>query len=159
MEFFGGYAYVRLNASGYASIVRGALGSFGWNVKPWLQIVADSSYSLAMASGTKNILYGNHFGLRFLHRGRDKWGATPFVEVLFGGSRVDTTIGGSGGYKSSDDGFSIKAGGGLDINLSPHFAIRLFNVDYYRIPFISNSQNNYWASSGIVLRLRGGRPQ
>ena len=156
MELFGGYAYVRFGSGGYGSNGNGALGSFGWDVKPWLQIVADASYNRMTITGTKNVLYGNHFGLRFFRRVRNTWGATPFVEVLFGGSRVDTTI---GSFSSSDNGFSIRAGSGLDISLSPHFVIRLFDVDYYRTPFLSNSQNNYWASSGIVLRLGGGRPQ
>ncbi len=160
VELFAGYAYVGFGSGGYGSnINNGALGSFGWNVKPWLQIVADASYSLAMASGTKNVIYGNHGGLRFFHRGRNKWGASPFIEALFGGTRVDTTVSGPGGYQTSDRGFSIKAGGGLDLDISPHFAIRLFDVNYYRIPFIVSSQNNYWASAGIILRLGGGRPQ
>ncbi len=158
-EFFAGYMYLRLSGSGYGSNIHGALGSFGWNVKPWLQMVADTSYSVATVSGTRTVLYGNHFGPRIFHRARNKRGATPFAEVLIGGSRADTTVGGSGGYKFSDNGFSIKAGGGLDWRLSPHVTMRLFDVDYYRTPFLSTAQNNYLASSGIVLRLFGRRTQ
>jgi hypothetical protein len=157
VELFGGYAFARLDGAGTGSNLNGALGSFGWNAKPWLQIVADSSYSVVTASGTKNVLYGNHYGPRFFRRGRNRWGATPFVEALFGGSRADTTVSGSGGYTSSDSSFSIKVGGGLDINPSRRFEIRLFDVDYYRTSFGLNvHQNNYWASTGIVLRLFGG---
>src|SRR5438445_9177764 len=58
------------------------MGSFGWNIKPWLQIVADTSYNTVTISGTKNILYGNHFGARYFHRGRNRWGLTPFAEAL-----------------------------------------------------------------------------
>ncbi len=158
-EFFGGYAFVRFSGSGYGSNIHGALGSFGWNVKPWLQMVADSSYSVTTVTGTKTVLYGNHFGPRILFRPRNGRGATPFVEVLAGGSRVDTTVGGIGGYKASDNGFSIKAGGGLDWKLSPHVTVRLFDADYYRTPFITGAQNNYWVSSGVVLRLFGAGPQ
>jgi len=155
-EFFGGYAYTRFSGGGYGSSLHGALGSFGWNVRPWLEIVTDTSYSFATVGGTKNVLYGNHSGFRFFHRARNQRGASPFVEALVGGSRIDTTV---GALKVSDNGFSIKAGGGLDLKLSPHFSIRLFDADYYRIPFLTNSQNNYWVSSGIVLRLFGGRAQ
>ena len=155
VELFVGYAYARFDSGGY---INGALGSFGWNLKPWLQIVTDTSYSLATPNGGKNALYGSHLGPRFFHRGRNKWGASPFMEALFGRSRLDTTISGPGGYQTSDKGFSIKVGGGLDLNISPHFAIRLFNVDYYRTSFILYSQNNYWASAGIALRFGGGRP-
>lgn len=157
LELFGGYAFARLAGGGPASNVNGALGSFGWNAKPWLQITADTSYNVVTVSGTKNVLYGNHYGPRYFHRGHNRWGATPFAEALFGGSRADTTVGGTGGYKTSDSTFSMKVGGGLDIHPSRHFDIRLFDVDYYRTSFGTNlHQNNYWVSAGIVLRLFGG---
>ena len=157
MELFGGYAFTRLDGGGPGSSLNGAMGSFGWNVKPWLQIVADSSYSVVTVSGTKNVLYGNHFGPRYFHRGRNRWSATPFVEALVGGTRADTTTTGAGGYTTSNSSLSMKVGGGLDIHPSRHFEIRLFDVDYYRTSFGTNlHQNNYWASAGIVLRLFGG---
>jgi hypothetical protein len=82
------------------------------------------------------------------------------VEALVGGSRSDTTVSGIGGYKYSDSTISYKVGGGLDINPSRHFQIRLFDVDYYRTSFgLNANQNNYWASTGIVLRLFGGRSE
>lgn len=155
VELFGGFAYVRFGTGGY---INGALGSFGWNVKPWLQIVTDTSYSLATPIGARNVLYGSHLGPRFFYRGLNKWGATPFIEALFGRSRLDTTISGPGGFQISNTAFSIKVGGGLDLNISPHIAIRLLDVDYYRTPFIVYSQNNYWASTGIVLRFGAARP-
>ncbi len=146
-----------MNNGATGSNLNGAMGSFGWNVKPWLQIVADSSYSVVTISGTKNVLYGNHFGPRFFRRGRNRWNATPFVEALFGGSRADTTVSGAAGYTTSNNGFSMKAGGGLDIHASRRFDIRLFDADYYRTSFGTNlHQNNYWISTGIVLRLFGG---
>lgn len=155
MDFFGGYAYVRSGSGSgtYGSNVHGALGSFGWNVKPWLQLVADTSYSVSTASGARNVIYGNHYGPRLFVPARNRRRATPFVEALFGGSRIDTT---SGGYKVSANGFSFKAGGGLDVNLSRNLTVRLFDVDYYRMSFLTTSKHNYWASSGIVLRLFGG---
>ncbi len=156
VELFGGYAFVRFNNGGY---INGGVGSLGWNVRPWVQIVTDTSYSLAMPSGTKNVLYAGHLGPRFFYPGQNKWGASPFVEALFGVSRLDTTVSGPGGYQSLVRGFSIKAGGGLDLNLSPRFAIRLFDVDYYRTPFIAYSHDNFWAFAGIVLRLGQRRPQ
>src|SRR5439155_9059209 len=128
--------------------------SFGWNVKPWLQIVGDSSYNVITVSGAKNVLYGNHYGPRLFRRGRNRWGIIPFVEALAGGSRLDVTVSGAGGYKTSESCFSIKVGGGLDIKPSRHLEIRLIDVDFYRTTFGTNlHQNNYWASTGIVLRL------
>jgi hypothetical protein len=158
VELFGGYSFARLvGAGGTASNLNGAMGSFGWNLKPWLQIVADSSYNFITVGSTKNILYGNHYGPRYFHRRQNRWGLTPFAEALFGATRADTTISGTGGYTTSANSFSIKAGGGLDIRPSRRLEIRLFDIDYYRTSFGPNlHQNNYWASTGIVIRLFGG---
>jgi len=157
IELFGGYGFARLDGGGTWSNLNGALGSVGWNVKPWLQIVADTSYDVVTVSGTKTVLYGNHYGPRLFGRMRNRWGITPFVEGLVGGSRADTTVSGTGGYSASDSSISYKVGGGLDIKASRHFEIRLFDVDYYRTSFGTNvHQNNYWASTGIVIRLFGG---
>jgi len=158
LELYGGYTFARLvGGAGTATNLNGAMGSFGWNVKPWLQIVGDSSYNVVTISGTKNVLYGNHFGPRYVHRGRNRWGLTPFVEALVGGSRSDTSVAGSSAYNTSANCISYKAGGGVDIHPSRHIDIRLFDVDYYRTAFGTNlHQNNYWASTGIVIRLFGG---
>jgi hypothetical protein len=158
IELFGGYSFARFdNGGGTASNLSGGLGSFGWNVKPWVQIVADTSYNVVTVSGTKNVLYGNHYGPRFFGRTRNRWGITPFVEGLVGGSRADTTVSGTGGYKTSVNSISYKLGGGIDMRPSRHIEIRLFDVDYYRTSFGTNlQQNNYWASTGIVIRLFGG---
>ena len=158
IELFGGYGFARLDGgAGVASNLHGAMGSIGWNVAPWLQIVADSSYNVVTITGTKNVLYGNHYGPRAFLRGRNRWGITPFVEGLVGGSRTDTTVSGTGGYTTSVNCISFKAGGGLDIRTSRHLTIRLLNVDYYRTSFGTNvHQNNYWASAGIIVRFLGG---
>jgi hypothetical protein len=157
VEVFGGYAFARIGGGGTFTNFNGVLGSFGLNVKPWLQIVADTSYSMVNIGTTKNVLYGNHYGPRYFHRSRLRWGATPFAEGLFGASRADTTISGVGGYTTSQNSFSYKIGGGLDLHPSSHWEVRLFDVDYYRTSFGPNvHQNSYWASAGIVLRLFGG---
>lgn len=159
MDFFGGYAFARLGSAGTATNMSGAMGSFGLNVKPWLQIVADTSYSVVTISGTKNVLYGNHYGPRIFPHGRTRFGITPFVEALFGGSRADATVSGTGGYTVSDSTFSIKAGGGFDMKVSRMFEVRVLDADYYRTSFGGVTQNNYWISTGIVLRLFGGRSE
>jgi hypothetical protein len=161
LELYGGYSFARLvGSAGTSSNLNGGMGSIGWNIKPWLQIVGDSSYNLVTISGTKNVLYGNHFGPRYFHRSRNRWGITPFVEGLVGGSRVDTSVSGSSAYNTSTNCLSYKAGGGIDIHPSRHIDIRLFDVDYYRTAFGTNlHQNNYWASTGIVVRLFGGNSE
>ena len=159
VELSGGYAFARFDTSGRTANGNGVLGSFGWNVKPWLQIVLDTSYNKSSANGTRNVLYGNHYGPRFFYRTHNRFGLTPFAEFLVGGSHVTTTASGAGGLQASDTGFSIKTGGGLDFNLSPHFALRLIDADYYRTPFFGTHQNTIWLTTGFVLRLGGARPE
>jgi hypothetical protein len=161
-EFYGGYAFARMGGSGggTSSNLNGAMGSVGLTLRPWLQIVGDSTYSYVTVAGTKNVLYGNHFGARYFYRSRNRWGATPFFEGLVGGSRADTTITGTGGYTTSQNCLSYKAGGGLDIHPTRHWEIRVIDVDYYRTAFGTNlHQNNYWVTTGVVLHLFGGGPQ
>jgi hypothetical protein len=161
IELFGGYGFARLDGGGGSfTNTNGVLGSFGWNIKPWLQIVADSSYSVVTVNGVKNTLYGNHWGPRIFRRVRNRWGATPFVEALVGGSRADTSVSGTGGYSTSNIGLSYKIGGGVDLHPTRHFEIRVVDFDYYRTSFGTNlHQNNYFVSAGIVLRLFGGRSE
>jgi hypothetical protein len=160
LELYGGFAFARLVSGGSSTNFNGALGSVGWNFKPWLQIVGDTSYSLVTVNGTKNVLYGNHYGPRYYYRSRNRWNITPFAEAFVGGSRSDTTVGGSGGYNTSANSLSFKVGGGIDFHPSRRWEIRLFDADYYRTSFGTNAhQNNYWISTGIVLRLFGGRSE
>ena len=156
VEAFGGYAFTRFDGGGTWTNIHGGMGSVGVNIKPWLQIVADTSYNAVTLSGTKNVVYGNHYGPRLFPRGRSRMGMRPFVEALFGGTRIDTSVSGTNIYDTSDSSFSMKFGGGLDWKLSRLVEVRVLNVDYYRTKFGGVSQNNYWASTGVVLRFFGG---
>jgi hypothetical protein len=159
VELYGGYAFARMGGAGSSGTnMNGGLGAFGWNAKPWLQVVGDTSYSTTTISGTKNVLYGNHFGTRLIYRGHVRWGLLPFVEGLVGGSSLKTSVSGAGGYTASTgSAISYKVGGGLDIHPSKRWEIRLFDFDYYRTTFTGSTQpNNYWISTGVVLRLFGG---
>lgn len=156
MELFGGYSFARFTSAGTSTNLNGAMGSFGYNFKPWLQIIGDTTYNFVTVSGVKTILYGNHFGGRFYYRRGSRWNLTPFVEGLVGGSRLDTKVSGVGGYSTSTNCISYKVGGGLDYHASRRWKIRIINVDYYRTTFgTGTAQNNYWASAGVVLRLFG----
>ena len=157
LELYGGFAFARMQgASGYSSTnFNGALGSFGVNVRPWLQLVGDSSYNFVTVSGTKNVLYANHYGPRFYYRGLHRLNITPFAEALVGGSRADVTP--SGGSTISQNCISYKVGGGIDYRASRRWEVRAIDFDYYRTSFGTNTQQtNYSISAGVVLRLFGG---
>lgn len=161
LEFFGGFSFARFNGgSGASNNLLGTLGSFGINLTSWLQATGDTSYNVVTVSGTKNVLYGNHFGPRVFYRWRNRWNVTPFGEALIGGSRLDTTVSGTGGSFTSSNCLSYKVGGGVDVRASRHFEIRVIDFDYYRTAFGTNlHQSNYWVSAGVVLRLFGGSTQ
>jgi hypothetical protein len=158
LELAGAYAFARMGGAGSLSNLNGAVGTFGWNVKSWIQVTADTSYSMVTSGNTKNVLFGNHYGPRFFYRVRNRWGITPFGEALVGGSDLRTTVSGTGGYTAaSGSSFSYKVGGGIDMHPSHRWEIRLLDVDYYRTSFVANThQSNYWISTGVVLRLFGG---
>jgi len=158
-EMFGGFSYARLSDSGVSTNTKGVVGSFAWNAKPWLQLVADTSYNVGSYNGVNVTLYGNHYGVRVFHRERNSWRASPFAEVLVGGSHVNNTVSGAGGLQFTDLGFSMKMGGGVDFNLTPHFAVRVFDADYYRTSLFGAHQNNIWLTTGFVIRLGGARPE
>jgi len=158
-EMFGGFSYARLSDSGVSTNTKGVVGSFAWNAKPWLQLVADTSYNVGSYNGVNVTLYGNHYGARVFHRERNSWRASPFAEVLVGGSHVNNTVSGSSGLQFTDLGFSMKMGGGVDFNLTPHFAVRVFDADYYRTSLFGAHQNNIWLTTGFVIRLGGARPE
>lgn len=82
----------------------------------------------------------------------------PFAHVLLGVTNLnESDFSGS----ISDNAFSLKLGGGLDVAFSQHFAIRLAEFNYYmtRFPITSvvntngqDHQNNITFGVGVVIR-------
>lgn len=61
------------------------------------------------------------------------------------------------GAMTSADSLAVKAGGGLNVRLAPHLALRAFEADYLRtqLPNATNNvQNNLRLGAGVVLRFR-----
>jgi hypothetical protein len=52
---------------------------------------------------------------------------TPYVQFLFGGAYEWGVIGASG-VSTTQNGFALAAGGGLDINITQHFAVKPFQI-------------------------------
>src|SRR5207253_4388643 len=46
VELYSGYTFDRVGSGGTSSNLSGGMGSCAYNLKPWLQIVGDASYSL-----------------------------------------------------------------------------------------------------------------
>jgi opacity protein-like surface antigen len=93
-------------------------------------------------------------------------GLEPFAHVLFGFTNLQLAPSGSLGFPSeSATKFSMKLGGGIDVKLVSHFAVRLAEVNYYRTTFsptdftfgfpgpgTKDSQNNFTFGAGLVVR-------
>jgi opacity protein-like surface antigen len=157
LELYGGYDYVRFNINANVSGQppsqifngNGGGGELIYNVNNWLGVLGDVSGVWATSSSKAGAAIPYLFGPRAsLPRG----GITPFVQVLFGGvltsSGIETI-----GWQSH---FAMTAGGGLEIRVSKHWAIRPVQAEYFltKIPDgLNNRQNNFHLSAGIVSRF------
>jgi len=91
----------------------------------------------------------------------------PFAHALFGFTNLQLNPAGSipGAAAESATNFSLKLGGGLDVAMSPHFAVRVGEFNYYYTKFqptdysfgfpgpgLNSHQNNITFGVGVVLR-------
>jgi len=113
------YSYFRLGGSGGLN-QNGVSGSVAYNPNRWLGIVGDFGGYHASPAGVSLNTYTYLFGPRLTLRNPTK--INPFAQALFGGSRIS---GGGGGSNQ----FAYSVGGGVDIGLLPHLALRP-QVDY-----------------------------
>ncbi len=96
---------------------------------------------------------GARYSLRFKHSR-----TTLFGQLLGGqafGSNSSFPV--SGGSTPSQNAEVMKAGGGLNVWLSPRIAVRAFEADWMATHFNNSTnglQNNMSLGAGIVIRLR-----
>ena len=137
LEVFGGYQYTHLqtsiNASGWNASATG-------NLNHWLGGTADFSGAYKSGLHFHTYMFGPVFALR------KSEAITPFAHVLVGAAKASNF--------GSTTGFSMAVGGGLDVKLGNHFALRLVQGDW--LPFRSGPdwvKKNVRVSTGIVLRF------
>jgi opacity protein-like surface antigen len=172
---FGGYSYLRSNTNGFNGWE--AQGTFNFN--RYLGVTADVSgaslapfsfSALGFSAGTYQHLNKYLFGptvTAILGR------SAVFAHALFGeahsslGAGVGVPIiGGISSDITSANAFAMAFGGGIDIGLTRHLAIRAVQVDYLRSQFnatdalttglsssLSNRQNSFRYSTGVVFRF------
>jgi outer membrane protein OmpA-like peptidoglycan-associated protein/opacity protein-like surface antigen len=105
------------------------------------------------------------FGPRYSFRQHDRF--TPFAQVLFGGVHAGAVVLSNCNLNCTllpdQNAFAMTAGGGLDINVRRHLAIRVIQAEYMMTGFQnyntgeSATQNDMRLSAGIVFRF-GGNP-
>jgi len=123
--------------------------------------IAGTNVGNAASSGTGLSMVTATFGPRYTWyrptgAGR-KWSLAIFGQGLIGeahgfNSYFPTAAGPLTDYNS----FALQVGGGVDIGLSRHFAVRAFQADWLRTQFpnsTTNIQNTFRVGAGLVLRF------
>ena len=157
VEIFGGYSYLRGDDGDGGVDLHGWNASFNQNFLKWLGVKADFSGhygDFTIFPGLGSDLNAHLFliGPQITLRKSDRF--QPFGHVLFGVMRTHLTyFDVTGRVNARDNAFAIAAGGGLDVKVTDHLAVRLFQADYVLTRFDDDSQNNFRASTGLVLRL------
>ena len=155
------YNYVRANAPpdgcGCFSM-HGVNAWFAYNFTHSFAVVAEVSSQRASdisGSGQDLTLTSYLFGPRYSWRKSGHF--APFAQVLLGGAHASGSLASnSSGFAGSSNAFAVIAGGGLDIGIARHFAIRALEADYYRTQFtngLNDRQNNLRLSAGVIFRI------
>jgi hypothetical protein len=144
-----GYSFLRLGGTGGMNQNGGSVSIAG-NVNRWFGIVGDLGGYHSSPFGASLDTFTFLVGPRFSLRRNDK--VTPFVQVLVGGAHLTA---GGGGFSASVTPFVMSAGGGIDLRISQHVALRP-QVDYLAFRSGGQTGNGGRASLGIVYRF-GGR--
>jgi outer membrane protein OmpA-like peptidoglycan-associated protein len=180
-ELFVGYSYLRAVPSYTADNrlvwLHGGSTSLAYNLSRWISVVGDfgahtnsevrfsGGYTGTVDVDNSNVAVMTYLlgpRVSFWKHGR----VSPFAQALFGGVHanqvnlkgctVNCTV------LPSQDSFAMTAGGGLDLRVHRHFAIRLIQGEYLMTRFTSyttgasGTHNDLRLSSGIVFRF-GGR--
>jgi hypothetical protein len=137
------YSYFRLGGSGGTN-QNGVSGSLAYNPNRWLGIVGDFGGYHASPGGASLNTYTFLFGPRLTLRNPTK--INPFAQALFGGSRITAS-----GFSSSNQ-FAYSVGGGVDLGLLPHLALRP-QIDYVGLQTTGGRTNCTRISVGFVVHF------
>lgn len=182
VELFLGYSYLRavpsLTAGNRLVWMNGGSTSIAFNFNRHVGLVADfgaytnsqvrfmGAYTSTVNVNNANVAAFSYLiGPRLSFRKNER--ITPFVQVLFGGVHANqvslTNCTFSCTLLPSQDSFAMTAGGGLDLKVHHHFAIRIIQAEYMMTRFTSYTtgatamQNDMRLSTGVVFRF-GGNP-
>jgi outer membrane immunogenic protein len=161
MELGANYNYLRTNAPPNACgcfSLNGGGGWFAYNFTDSLALVGEvGSARASNIDGTAagltltSFLGGPRYSLPLNYR------IVPFAQLLLGGAHASGALTpGASGAAGSANSFAMTAGGGVDVKLASHVALRAFQIDYYLTRFdngANNRQNNFRISAGIVFRF------
>jgi hypothetical protein len=181
-EWFVGYSYLRAvpaPADGNRLVwLNGGSTSIAFNVNRYLGLVGDFggfADSQVLLSGTGGGLPKTPsssgavlfylFGPRLSFRNYDR--VTPFAQVLFGDFHAThvTLLSPLGAQVLPvENSFAMTAGGGLDVRIHHHIALRIIQAEYVMTRFENFNtgskaeQNDMRISTGLVFRFGGNPP-
>ncbi len=150
-ELFGGYSYAR-GLTGEFNLWNGWNAAITNNINSWFSIVTDisghngSPFERVLGIVTRKTVYTVTFGPQFSVRVNER--IIPFARGLVGFSHVRDDF----FVKESDTGLAWGFGGGLDVKVAEHIALRVAQVDYGRIRVFGEGSNNLRVSVGVVGR-------
>jgi hypothetical protein len=142
-EIFGGFSILGVDAGDYEAFY-GFQANVAFNFHENIGIVMDFGGQYKNLDGSNFHIYQYLFGPRFSMRADT---ATVFAHTLFGGVAA-------GGDNSSEGGFAMGFGGGVDINAGDRIAVRAVQFDW-----TPNRIDGYWSKSefrlgfGVVFRF------
>lgn len=160
-EIFGGYSYLRTGGQGF----NGFDAQFTYNHSDWFGLTGDVSGAYAGQSVNVSGLGGASahtrtytflFGPTLSYRREDKF--VPFGHFLagiaHGSSSAQTNIlGQSINMSTSDTGFGLALGGGVDYQVKESWAIRPVQIDYVSVNVGGGHANAFRYAAGIVYRI------
>lgn len=157
LEVSGAYSYVRANpgnSSGGFNL-NGGSGSLAYNFTDRFSAVGEfGGYRFtSLPAGLSSTMYTYLFGPRISLRKSSR--VNPFAQALLGGGRINAS---ASGVNAGENAFAMAIGGGADLGLSSHFAVRLIEADYLLTRFAnvngaSSTQNDARISAGVVFRF------
>jgi outer membrane protein OmpA-like peptidoglycan-associated protein len=179
-ELFLGYSYLRAipapDEGNRLVWQHGGSANLAYNFNRFLGVVADfgvytnsevrfrGAYAHTVDVDNANAAVLSYlFGPRLSFRSHERF--TPFVQALFGGVHANKIVlrncNSNCTLLPDEDSFAMTAGGGLDIKLRRHLAIRAIQAEYLMTRFkdydtgATATQNDMRLSAGIVFRFGG----
>lgn len=145
VQVFGGYSYTRFDTPSFGfsspSGLNGYTFSPAYNIIRGFGVAAELSGQYGSISNLRDVAVGPQF---LYPRGRMMF----FGHLLFGEARSLVQVAGG----QEDTARAVIAGGGIDFDLSPRFAVRAVQVDYVHTTLFNVTQNNLRFSTGLVYR-------
>jgi len=137
-----GYTFLHVTCCNGSGNWNGGNAELFYNPNSWLSLGGDFEGTTGTFIGTTNI-YSYQFGPRiYFSRGTFQ----PFTHVLLGGSHISFA-------GISFNSFSFDLGGGVDIKISQHFAVRPVEMGYEHFSFAGLGFNNLRYSAGLVFHF------